>query len=65
MNRFTEREYEVAALVADGLHDKEIARRLGIALGTAKLHLHNIYQKLGICSRVQLALAWMKQSERA
>ena len=64
MNQLTEREYEVAALVADGLQDKQIAYRLGIAPGTAKVHLHNIYQKLGICSRVQLALAWMKHGER-
>ena len=64
MNQLTERESEVAALVADGLQDKQIAYRLGIAPGTAKVHLHNIYQKLGICSRVQLALAWMKHGER-
>jgi DNA-binding NarL/FixJ family response regulator len=47
MNQLTEREYEVAALVADGPQDKQVARRLGIALGTTKLHLHTIYQKLG------------------
>jgi len=42
------------------LQVKEIADRLGIAEGTAKLHLHNIYAKLGIHSRVRLALTWLK-----
>jgi DNA-binding NarL/FixJ family response regulator len=59
MNEFTPREHEVAALAAIGLQVKEIAYRLGITHGTAKLHLHNIYTKLGIGSRVKLALAWM------
>ena len=59
MNQLTSRENEVAALAAAGLQTKEIAGRLGIAHGTAKLHLHNIYTKLGIGSRVKLALAWM------
>jgi DNA-binding CsgD family transcriptional regulator len=57
----TEREHKVVALVADGLHDEEIAQRLGITTGAIKQHLHNIYQKLGIKSRLQLALAWTKQ----
>ena len=47
MNRLTPREYEVATLAAVGLKVKEIAYRLGIAHGTAKLHLHNIYAELG------------------
>jgi DNA-binding NarL/FixJ family response regulator len=59
MNQLTPREHEVATLAATGLQDKEIAYRLGIAHGTAKLHLHNVYAKLGIGSRVQLALTWM------
>ena len=63
MNRLTPREYEVATLAAAGLQIKEIAYRLGIARGTAKLHLHNIYAKLGTSSRVQLALTWMKHHQ--
>jgi DNA-binding CsgD family transcriptional regulator len=62
MNRLTPREYEVAALAA--LQVKEIAYRLGITYGTAKLHLHNIYAKFGISSRVRLALAWMKHEQK-
>ena len=59
MNQLTTREYEVAALAATGLQTKEIAYRLGITYGTVKLHLHSIYAKLDICSRVKLALTWM------
>jgi DNA-binding NarL/FixJ family response regulator len=63
MNQLTAREYEVAALAATGLQTKEIAHRLGIARGTVKLHLHSIYTKLGIGSRVKLALTWVKHEQ--
>jgi len=63
MNQLTAREHEVAALAAMGLQTKEIAHRLGIAHGTVKLHLHSIYAKLGIGSRVKLALAWMNHAQ--
>jgi len=52
----TDREREVATLVSDGLRNKEIARQLGIAEGTVKIHLNNIYRKLGVDSRVGLVL---------
>jgi DNA-binding CsgD family transcriptional regulator len=54
----TEREAEVAALVAHGLSNKTVAYRLGIATGTVKIHLYTIYRKLGIKNRVQLLLRW-------
>src|SRR3954468_17630391 len=40
----TAREYEIAGLVAQGLSNKHIARRLTISEGTAKIHLNNVYQ---------------------
>jgi DNA-binding NarL/FixJ family response regulator len=52
----TDRERQVVALVCDGLRNKEIARDLGIAEGTVKIHLNNIYRKLGVDSRVTLVL---------
>jgi pimeloyl-ACP methyl ester carboxylesterase/DNA-binding CsgD family transcriptional regulator len=52
------REAEVAALVAEGLTNQEIARRLFIAPRTAETHLDNIRQKLGFRSRAQVA-AWV------
>jgi len=53
----TTREVEVIKLVAEGLRNKEIAGRLGIAEGTVKIHLHNIYDKLGVDGRLELVLA--------
>ena len=42
--------------VAQGLRNKEIANRARISEGTVKMHLHNIYEKLGVGSRTELAL---------
>lgn len=52
----TPRELEIIRLVSEGLRNKEISRRLFIAEGTVKLHLHNIYEKLGVRSRLKLVL---------
>lgn len=52
----TAREREIVSLITDGLRNKEIARRLEIAEGTVKVHLNNIYKKLGVDSRVGLVL---------
>ena len=49
------RQREVMLLVAEGLSNKEIARRLEISDGTVKVHLHYIYGKLGIRNRTMLA----------
>lgn len=54
----TRREFEVAQLVAGGLTNREIARRLGIAEWTAVNHLRKIMRKLACSSRVQVA-SWM------
>lgn len=55
-NELTPRERELATLVASGLRNRDIATRLGISEGTAKLHLYNVYKKLGVSSRVELAI---------
>jgi DNA-binding NarL/FixJ family response regulator len=52
----TPREQQIMRLVADGLRNKEIARDLDISEGTVKIHLHNIYEKVKLESRVELAL---------
>ena len=57
----TERESEVASLVAKGLRNKAIAHYLGIGEGTVKIHLHNVYRKLRIKSRFQLVMHAHKQ----
>jgi len=48
----TAREYEVARLIAQGLSNKHIARALAISEGTVKIHLHNMYEKLGGVDRI-------------
>jgi DNA-binding NarL/FixJ family response regulator len=60
-SRLTPRECEVAGLVAEGHRYREVAQRLAISEHTLKNHLRHIFEKLGIRSRVQLALSGMQQ----
>lgn len=53
----TSREREVAALIAEGLTNGQIAERLFISPKTAAVHVSNILTKLGLSSRVEIA-AW-------
>jgi DNA-binding NarL/FixJ family response regulator len=50
----TPREIEIVKQVVAGLRNIEIGKRLFISEGTVKMHLHNIYQKLGVDSRINL-----------
>jgi two-component system nitrate/nitrite response regulator NarL len=50
----TSREIEIVKQLATGLRNSEIAKRLFISEGTVKMHLHNIYQKLGVDTRLKL-----------
>jgi len=52
----TRREIEIVRLVANGLRNKEIAEWLFISEGTVKVHLHKVYEKLQVDSRLQLTL---------
>jgi DNA-binding NarL/FixJ family response regulator len=52
----TPREREVLALLADGLPNKLIARRLDISEKTVKAHLTSIFQTIGVTDRTQAAL---------
>ena len=54
------RESEVLGLVAMGLANKQIARRLGISERTVKAHLTAVFQQLGVTDRTQAAL-WAKE----
>jgi DNA-binding NarL/FixJ family response regulator len=56
----TPREREVALLIADGLTNAELARRLYISPKTAAVHVSNILHKLGVTSRTQVAAAVAK-----
>ena len=52
-NTLTEREVEVLRCMVEGLNNQEISERLFISLGTVKFHISNIFQKLGVDSRVE------------
>ena len=52
----TPREAEILRLVAMGLINKEIGRRLGISEMTVKVHLRGVFSKLGVKSRTQAAI---------
>jgi pimeloyl-ACP methyl ester carboxylesterase len=56
----TSRELEVAGLIAEGLTNKAIARRLSVAPRTAEAHVENIRRKLQVRSRAQIA-AWVTE----
>lgn len=53
----TEREWDVARLVAQGLANPEIGATLFMSVATVKTHLGRLYQKLQVTNRVQLAIA--------
>ena len=65
LTTLTERERQIMRLVSEGLSNKEIGRRLNIADGTIKVHLHNIFQKLEISNRTVLAALAISQHDRA
>jgi DNA-binding NarL/FixJ family response regulator len=52
----TQREVEVTRLLAKGLRNRAIGEKLSIKEGTVKVHLHMIYEKLDVDSRLGLAL---------
>lgn len=54
------REEEVLRLVAGGLANKQIARRLGISERTVKAHLTSVFHRLGVTDRTQAAL-WARE----
>ncbi|MFL6790649.1 MAG: LuxR C-terminal-related transcriptional regulator [Bradyrhizobium sp.] len=65
LTALTDRERQIMRLVSEGLSNKEIGRRLNIADGTIKVHLHNIFQKLEISNRTVLAAIAISQNGRA
>ncbi len=59
--QLSSREIEVLRLVATGLANKQIARRLGIAERTVKAHLTNIFTRIDVTDRTQAAL-WAERN---
>ena len=56
VSSLTSRERQIVLMVAEGLSNKDVGRRLNLSEGTVKVHLHNIYTKLGINKRTALVL---------
>lgn len=61
----TDREVEIVLLVAEGLGNQQIARRLGVAVTTVRTHLSSVYDKLRLESRVELALYAAQNGRRS
>jgi two-component system nitrate/nitrite response regulator NarL len=59
--QLTPREVEIVRMVARGLRNRAVAERLSISEGTVKIHLHHIYEKLGIDGRLELVL-WAQKN---
>ena len=59
----TDREREIAALVADGLDNQSIARQLYLSEGTIRNHISAILAKTNLANRTQLAVEWLSSQE--
>jgi DNA-binding NarL/FixJ family response regulator len=55
-DELTQREREVWALMASGLSNREIAKRLGLSDNTVKFHVQHLFHKLGVNNRTAAAL---------
>jgi DNA-binding NarL/FixJ family response regulator len=56
LNKLTQREYDIAVRVGNGESNKVIAKACGITERTVKAHLTEVFQKLGVTDRLNLAL---------
>ena len=64
LSALTTRESPIARAVAEGRGNREIAVQLGITEQTVKNHLTSIFEKVGVASRLQLALAILRERDQ-
>ncbi len=65
MNRLSDREKQIAYLVARGLKNRDIAAELTISENTVKRHLQSIFSKTGARDRLELAVLALSENARA
>ena len=58
----SEREWEVTALVAEGLSNREIAEKLYLSEGTVRNYISTVLEKLQLRDRTQLAVFYLKNN---
>jgi two-component system nitrate/nitrite response regulator NarL len=65
MRSLTDRERQIILILAEGgLSNRDVGRQLSVSEGTVKIHLHNIYKKLGVNKRTALvAMAHTRSKE--
>ncbi len=64
LSSLTARECDIVWLIADGLSNKMIARKLDITEGTVKVHVKHLLKKLGVRSRVEAAVLMINQRRK-
>ena len=64
LNKLTQREYDIAVRVGNGENNKQIANSCGITERTVKAHLTEVFQKLGVTDRLNLALVLSAEDRR-
>ena len=60
-SKLSPRETEVVGLVLQGKSNKQIAQDLNLSEGTVRNYLSTVFSKLGVESRVEAALHWMRR----
>lgn len=61
MIALTERQSQIANMIADGYKNQEIAKELGLSFHTVKNHIHNIFDTMRVKSRLDIALHVINQ----
>jgi DNA-binding NarL/FixJ family response regulator len=56
MTELSPRQRQVADLLATGMSNKQIARRIGLAEGTVKFHVMRVFERVGANNRTEAAL---------
>ena len=64
LGELTKREREVLDLIVEGKSNSEIAWALRITLHTVKAHVASIIRKLGVSSRTEAAVMWVREQYR-